>query len=124
MRKYFIDLLVVATIPLISTIASQRPAAALSGLSTHDSPWNSDHIDHLPVDIRKAVLRTCGGHAHALHYFATYLNGSATVRLHFENLRCDGEQSVQRSDNCLREEYAVSGEHYRLVKRYHAACSF
>ena len=37
-----------------------------------DPPWNPDHINHLPVEIRNAVLAMCPATPDAGHYFATY----------------------------------------------------
>lgn len=108
---------------LVQATLFQGTALALASSSSHDSPWNPDHIDRLPPDVRNAVLHICGGRAQGLHYFGTYLNRSKTVRLHFENLRCDGDQSFRRGDRCLHEEYIVSGKHYRLAKHYYAPCN-
>lgn len=98
-------------------------ALALGSSSSHDEPWNPDHIGRLPPDARNAVLHICRGHTQAAHYFATYLDHAQTVRLHFENLRCDGEQSFRRGDSCLHQEFMASGAHYRLVKHYYGPCN-
>ncbi|QFI74851.1 hypothetical protein F8237_22055 [Bradyrhizobium betae] len=98
-------------------------AVALGSASSHDGPWNPHHIDQLPPDVRNAVLRRCGGRAQALHYFVTYLNRSTTVRLHFENLRCDGDKTFRRGESCLHQEFVAYGKHYRLAKHYYAPCN-
>jgi hypothetical protein len=124
MRKRKPHLLSLLAISLLVQVTCMNGAAvALGSASSHDEPWNPDHIERLPPDVRNAVLRICRGHTQAAHYFATYLDHARTVRLHFENLRCDGEQSFRRGDSCLHEEFVALGSHYRLVKRYYASCN-
>ncbi|WP_080654943.1 hypothetical protein [Bradyrhizobium japonicum] len=108
---------------LVQATCLQGTASALGSSSSHDGPWNPDHIDRLPPDVRKAVLHSCHGHVQAAHYFATYLDHARTVRLHFENFRCDGEQRFRRGDNCLHQEFIASGARYRLVKHYYGPCN-
>ena len=123
MRKRKLHKLSVLAIGLVlQVICFQGTATALGSSSSHDDPWNPDHVDRLPVDVRNAVLRICGGQGRAAHYFATYLNHARTVRLHYENLRCNGEQSFRRGDSCLHEEFVALGTHYRLAKHYYARC--
>jgi hypothetical protein len=46
----------------------------------HDEPWNSEHIDRLPPEVRDAVIHMCGSPPRAGHYFATYLDHSQVVK--------------------------------------------
>ncbi|HBP84642.1 MAG: hypothetical protein CL533_21785 [Afipia sp.] len=116
-------LFLLATCLLIEVAFFQGLAVALGSSSSHDEPWNPDHIDRLPPDVRNVLLHSCRGRIQAAHYFATYLDHARTVRLHFENLRCDGEQRFKRRDSCLHEEFVAFGAGHRLMKRYYAPCN-
>jgi hypothetical protein len=94
-------------------------AFALAGQAAHDDPWNPQHIEGLPPEVRNAVIRMCRGPPRAAHYFATYFDNSRLMRLHFEHLVCDGEARFCRRDSCLHQEYVSSGGHYRLMKSYY-----
>jgi hypothetical protein len=83
------------------------------------SPWH--HIDHLPPEVRNVVSRMCGHEPRAAQYFATYLDNSRVIRLHFEHLRCEDQASFCKQTSCLRQEYALAGGHYRLSRSYYEA---
>ncbi|CCE01682.1 conserved exported hypothetical protein [Bradyrhizobium sp. STM 3809] len=124
MRKTKLRLLVLPAICLaIAAAFSQGAAIARGSAGSHDGPWNPDHIDQLPPDVRNEVLHSCPGHVQATHYFATYLDHAQRIRLHFENLRCDGEPVGKRGDSCLHEEFVAFGAHHHPMKRYYAPCN-
>ncbi|WP_338694764.1 hypothetical protein V5279_02385 [Bradyrhizobium sp. 26S5] len=76
-------------------------ALARGGSFPRDDPWNAERIDNLPPDIRNAVLHMCGSRPNAGRYFATYLDNSRVVRLHFEH-------SIARArSNCTTAPMAV-----------------
>jgi hypothetical protein len=52
-----------------------------------DPPWNPEHIDHLPAEVRSAVLAKCSSRPDAGHYFASYFHDE--IHLHYEHLHCD-----------------------------------
>jgi hypothetical protein len=52
------------------------------------------------------------------HYFATYTDNSRLMKLHFEDLHCEGQVRFCSGDTCLRQEYVSTGGHYRLKKSY------
>jgi hypothetical protein len=80
----------------------------------HDPPWNPEHIDRLPPEIRKAVLAMCPTTPAAGHYFATYLHDRVT--LHFEHLHCgEPPNAYCRRGLCLHQVYVSNGGHYRLL---------
>ena len=85
----------------------------------HDDPWNPEHIDHLPLEVRNAVTHLCGSPPRAAHYFATYLDNSRTIRLHFEHLHCGNGGEFCSSAGCLHQEYVTKGGPYRLIKSYY-----
>jgi hypothetical protein len=86
---------------------------------SHDDPWNSEHIDRLPPEVRNAVIHMCRDSPRAGHYFATYFDNSLLMKLHFEHLHCDGPAAFCRGDNCLHQVYVFVGGHYRLMKSYY-----
>jgi hypothetical protein len=106
---------------LIISVMVQSNAFARGSIPAQEAPWNSDRIERLPPDVRYAVLRMCRDQPTASRYFATYLKQSKIVRLHFEDLRCGGHEYRVGYD-CLREDFAAIGSHYRLAKTYHAKC--
>jgi hypothetical protein len=95
-------------------------ALARGSQMVRDDPWNSERIEGLPPEVRDAVIRMCEDHPpRAGHYFATYFENSRLIRLHFELLHCDGRATFCRGDSCLRQEYGLTGGHYRLTKSYY-----
>jgi hypothetical protein len=66
---------------------AQSSALARGGFP-HDDPWNAEHIDRLPPEVRDSVVRMCGTRPSAEHYFATYLDHARIIKLHFEQFDC------------------------------------
>jgi len=99
-------------------LAHQLPAFARGSQVGHEDPWNSERIDRLPPEVRSAVTRMCGN-ATAAHYFATFLDNSRLIKLHFEHLHCDEQARFCRGTSCLRQEYISAGGHYRLQRSYY-----
>jgi hypothetical protein len=116
--QVFIQRLSVITV-LFLLICGQTPVLARGSQGMHDDPWNPEHIDRLPPEVRSAVLRMCKTPPHAAHYFATYLDNSRVIKLHFEHLHCEQHTEFCRQKNCLHQEYVSSGGHYRLLKSYY-----
>jgi hypothetical protein len=84
----------------------------------HDDPWNPEHIEKLPLEVRNAVIQMCDD-PRAGHYFATYFDNSHLIKLHFEHLHCDARAPFCRQDDCLHQEYISTGRRYRLMKSYY-----
>ena len=100
---------------------NQPIALARGSQMVRDDPWNSERIEGLPPEVRDAVIRMCEDHPpRAGHYFATYFENLRSIRLHFELLHCDGRATFCRGDSCLRQEYGLTGGHYRLMKSYYS----
>jgi hypothetical protein len=57
------------------------------GQRVKDDFWNPDHINHLPAEVRAAVLAKCPTLPTAGHYFATYFHDQ--INLHFELFHCE-----------------------------------
>jgi hypothetical protein len=104
---------------LLLLLADQPPTFARGSQVGHEDLWNSGRIDRLPPEVRSAVTRMCGNAAQAAHYFATFLDNSRLIKLHFEQLHCDGQAQFCRGTSCLRQEYISTGGHYRLMRNYY-----
>jgi hypothetical protein len=98
-----------------STMIAVLLAASLSAAQAqfnNDLPWNAEHIDRLPADVRSAVLAKCPTHPDAGHYFATYFHDE--VHLHYEHFHCAGV-SFCNASGCLHQTYRLSAGHYHLT---------
>jgi hypothetical protein len=84
----------------------------------HDLPWNAEHIDGLPTDVRKAVLEKCAVHPDAGHYFATYFHDE--IHLHYEHFHCQGV-SFCNASGCLHQTFKLNAGHYRLAKTVYSS---
>lgn len=105
-------------------ISANTPLAFARGSQVaDDDPWNPEHLEHLPPEVRHAVSRMCGESPRAGHYFATYFDDSRVMRLHFEHLHCDAVSNFCRQNACLHQEYVLVGGRYRLIRSYYAGRS-
>ncbi|MFB9266667.1 hypothetical protein ACFFWD_26505 [Bradyrhizobium erythrophlei] len=112
----------ITTIVLLFGLMAPSPAPA-RGSFPHDDPWNADHIDGLPPEVRSSVVQMCSTRPNAAHYFATYLDHARTIRLHFEHFSCEGARQIhRRAEGCLHQEFSQSGAHYRLIRNYYGRC--
>lgn len=114
-----------ATWVLLLLLCAQSNALARAGGLPPDPLFSSERIDQLPSEVRSAVRHMCRTRPTAEQYFATYLDNSRIVKLHFEDFRCDGQvtqQTHRELGRCLREEFVRAGTHYRLFKTYYAHC--
>jgi len=103
---------------LLSFICHLPPAAARGGSVIADPPWNPEHINQLPAEVRNAVSQLCGPSLRAAHYFATYSENSRFLNLHFEHSQCQS-QKVCTQAGCLHQVYVLSRGHYRLLRSYY-----
>lgn len=86
-----------------------------------EDPWNPQHINGLPAEIRNALAlyaRACGGPLAAEHLFATYFQRGAAklIGLHFEHLSCPNRAAVCMAAGCLHQVYISTGGRYRLLR--------
>jgi len=89
-----------------------------SGLHSED-PYNSEHFDNLPTEIRAFILRRCTS-PKALHYFAGYFDKANRIVLHFEHLHCDQTDAFCKPSGCLHQVWVFNGGQYRLMHNYYA----
>jgi len=104
-------------------LCGQSAVLARGSQVLHDDPWNSEHIDHLPPEIREAVIHMCGSAPRAGHYFATYLDHAQVVKLHYEHFHCAGRTKFCNGGECLHQQYLSTGGHFRLIKNYYGSGS-
>ena len=97
---------------------TNRPAFARGSQVGHDDPWNSEHIDSLPLVVRNTVIHMCSD-PRAGHYFATYFDNSRLIKLHYEHLHCDERATFCSGASCLHQEYISTGGRYRLMRSYY-----
>ena len=103
---------------LLSLVGQRSAAIARASQTSHDPPWNSEHISRLPEKIRQALIRLCGDSALAAHYFATYSDNSRLINLHFEHFHCRAQAFCTQA-GCLHQVYFLSGGRYRLLRSYY-----
>ena len=103
---------------LLSFIEHLSPAVARGSLGGGDPPWNAEHVNRLPAEVRKALGRLCGS-LQAAQYFATYSDNSRLINLHFEHSHCDANKSLCTPAGCLHQVYALTHGRYRLVRSYY-----
>jgi len=81
-----------------------------------DEPWNPEHIDNLPVEVRQYIVGICHGPASAQHDFATYSPHEKRWRINLEYLRCKGLGEYRRGNQCLDVDFIEVGSRFRLLE--------
>lgn len=112
-------LLAMAGTATLASLPMVHSAMARGGFAS-ERPWASEHIESLPLDIRRAVFRqarACGSKAAASHYFSVSIesDGAKFISLHFEDFACANRTAICNGDGCLHEVYLKSGGRHRLV---------
>ena len=102
-------------------LASDLPAASQQ---PKDDPWNPQHIDALPPDIRHFIAAICKGSAKAQHDFATYSPTERRWRINLEYLRCDGLRDFRRGHQCVDVDFIQVGSRFRLTSKQYRECGF
>jgi len=99
---------------------SQASLAFARGGGLHsEDPWNPQHIDGLPAEVRNDLARMCSG-SRAEHQFASYFQNSRVLILHFEHFRCSDRGALCTQAGCLHQVYISTGGRYRLLRSYYA----
>ncbi|MBR0966536.1 hypothetical protein JQ554_21645 [Bradyrhizobium diazoefficiens] len=99
-------------------------ALAKGGALNKDAPWNPEHIEGLPADVRHYVAGICKGPATAQHDFATYSPQEKRWRINLEYLRCNGLTEYRRGNQCLDVEFVETGSRFRLARTSWRDCGF
>jgi len=106
--KRLIMKLALIAIGLLTTISQVAPAFARGGGIHSEDPWNPQHINGLPAEVRNALARMCGT-ARAQHQFAGYFQNSRVLVLHFEHFRCGDRRALCTQAGCLHQVYVSTG---------------
>src|SRR5260370_33024942 len=104
---------------MISLSLSWGASSVAAAQYLKDPPWNPDHINHLPREVRSAVLAMCRTPPSAGHYFASYSQNSRQINLHFEKFHCEQVPTFCNAAGCLHQVYALTAGHSRLVKSFY-----
>jgi hypothetical protein len=110
----------ITTGALLSLICQMSPAVARGGAGTADPPFNPEHINQLPPEIRNAINHLCGPSLRAGHYFATYFENSRFLKLHFEHSQCESQKACTQA-GCLHQVYIMTKGRYRLLRSYYGS---
>ena len=109
-------------------VASFLPLAQARGGMASEDRWAPAHIDGLPGEIRRSLVRwqrMCGVPAAAEHQFALYLESPDKrhqfIALHFEQFRCTDRTALCTKAGCLHQVYVSAGGTYRLVLSTHVS---
>lgn len=108
----------IVTAMLLGFSYQMSAAVARSGMGTSDHPWNPEHINQLPAEVRSAISYLCGPSVRAAHYFATYSENARFLNLHFEHSQCQS-QRVCTQAGCLHQVYILTKGRYRLLRSYY-----
>ena len=123
MRRHHLLALALLLLALLLSVCGQMgPAHSRGGVRVEET-WNPEHITQLPPEVRSAVMRMCGPPPSAEHYFATYLQNSRLIKLHFEHFRCEGRAPLCNQSGCLHQEYILTRGHYRLLRSFYGPSS-
>jgi hypothetical protein len=96
------------------------PSFAKGGGLTRENPYNPQHIESLPPEVRAAVIHQWRTTPKALHYFASYTENSQRIVLHFEHFYCNSGRIFCNPSGCLHQIYVSSRGHYRLLRSYYS----
>ena len=105
---------------LLNLVCELSTAVARGGAGTVDHPWNSEHIDQLPAEVRSAISHLCGPSLRAAHYFATYSENPRFLNLHFERSHCQ-VQNFRTQAGYLHQVYILRNGRYRLFRSYYGS---
>ena len=94
---------------LALALCGQLPAAARSAGAGHDDPWNPEHINVLPIEVRQYVAKICKDAPRAQHDFATYLPTEKRWRINLEYLHCEGLGTFRHGNDCLDVDFVAVG---------------
>ena len=105
-------------------LCSELPAVSKGSAVNRDDPWNPQHIDDLPIEVRQYIVGVCHGPASAQHDFATYSPYEKRWRINLEYLRCNGLGEFRRGSQCLDVDFIEVGARFRLAGKQYRDCGF
>jgi hypothetical protein len=111
---------------LLLLLGNELQAEAKGSAVSSDAPWDSHHIDNLPLEVRHYVTEICKGPPRAQHDFATYNPRERRWRINLEYLQCNGHglDEYRRGSQCLDVDFVAVGSRWRLARKTYADCGF
>jgi hypothetical protein len=104
---------------LTALLLTYNEASAKGGNVGSEAPYNPQHIQSLPPNIRNHVMGMCRT-PRALHTFPSYDENLQRVVLHFEHFYCEDGRSFCGPFGCLHQVYVFTRGHYKLLRSYYA----
>jgi hypothetical protein len=114
----------VLLLALCLLLCGELPALSKGSAVNRDDPWNPQHIDNLPIEVRQYIVGICHGPASAQHDFATYSPQEKRWRINLEYLRCKGLGEYRRGNQCLDVDFIEVGSRFRLAGKQYRDCGF
>src|SRR6516162_3945442 len=105
-------------------LCSELQAVSRGTIPNKDGPWNREHIDTLPVEVRQYIAGICKGPPRAQHEFATYSPHERRWRINLEYLHCNGLGEYRRGHQCLDVDFVEVGPRFRLSDKQYRECGF
>jgi hypothetical protein len=105
-------------------LCSALPLASKGSSPVKDDPWNPEHLNVLPVEVRQYISAICKGPAHAQHDFATFSPRENRWRINLEYLQCKGVGEYRRGNQCLDVDFVATGSRFRLATKQYRGCGF
>lgn len=109
---------------LCLVLLSIPPALSMGSVGNKHDPFDPNHINLLPPDVRRYIAGICKGTPVAQHDFATYSPQEKRWRINLEYLQCGVIGEYRRGNQCLDVDFVATGAHFRLVRKTYAACGF
>ena len=109
---------------LLLLLCGELSAASKGSAVNKDDPWDSHHIDDLPVEVRNYIAGICTGAPSAQRDFATYSPREKRWRINLEYLRCTGLGEYRRGNQCLDVDFIEVGSRFRLNSKQYRDCGF
>lgn len=103
---------------VLTALSIGTQSFAKGGNMRSEDRYDPQHIDDLPSEIRRQVLKLCPA-PKALHEFARYSDHLRKIVLHFEELYC-GDKPFCGPSGCFHQTYVLSAGHYHLIGTYSA----
>jgi hypothetical protein len=95
-----------------------------ASVGNKQDPYDPNHIDTLPPEIRQYIAKICRGAPTARHDFATYLPQEKRWRINLEYLQCGIIGKYRRGNQCLDVDFVAKGSHFYLARKSYANCGF
>jgi hypothetical protein len=111
---------------LATTLLLGSLSISYAGSINKDDPWDRNHLESLPAELREYIATICQGPPRAQHDFATYNPQERRWRINIEYLRCEGlaRSGFRRGRECLNVDFVKVGGSYRIARKDYAECGY